>query len=121
VFASCHDIPEVNGFAVPLRPRRAAAFGDCREPCRASTLHRRCSGGFFGAETMSKIVDQAAANRHQVVVEQLLAETAARASEWAGLSRKAKIEAWVNWQSMQAGERIFHRFDRILQATEEVV
>lgn len=70
---------------------------------------------------MSKIMNQAAANRHQVVVEQLLAETAGRASEWAELSRKAKIEAWVDWQATPAKERVFHRFDRILQATEEVV
>jgi len=69
---------------------------------------------------MTILSNQAEANHMQVVVEQMLANTVKQADEWAGLSRKAKVEAWGEWMQTPVSQRCFLPFDRVLQVVEEV-
>ena len=69
---------------------------------------------------MQNIVNQAQLNRRQVVVDQLTAEVQARASEWAALSRKAKLAAWLEWIETPVELRVFLPFHRVLSVVEAV-
>jgi hypothetical protein len=63
---------------------------------------------------------QAQANRRQVVVDQLTSEVNKLAAEWKALSRKAKIEAWLNWLETEPALRVFMPYHRVLSVMEGV-
>jgi hypothetical protein len=63
---------------------------------------------------------QAQANRRQVVVAQLQDEVNKLAAEWQALSRKAKIEAWLDWLETEPALRVFMPFHRVLSVMEGV-
>lgn len=66
------------------------------------------------------ITTQAQANRRQVVIAQLEAEVSKLAAEWKSLSRKAKIEAWLNWLEAAPAMRVFMPYHRVLSVMEGV-
>ncbi|MDQ7814098.1 hypothetical protein [Brevundimonas sp.] len=63
---------------------------------------------------------QAQANRRQVVVTQLQDEVNKLAAEWQALSRKSKIEAWLNWLEAAPAMRVFLPYHRVLSVMEGV-
>lgn len=71
-------------------------------------------------KNMNQSVKQAEANHMQVVIEQLMTEAVKQAEEWNALSLKARIEAWGEWAETKPEDRRLLRFDRIIQAVEEV-
>lgn len=63
---------------------------------------------------------QAELNRHQVVVDQIIAQARALGEEWEMLSRKAKLKAWAEWISAAPSQQVFSRYHRVLTVIEAV-
>lgn len=63
---------------------------------------------------------QAEQNRYQVVVDQIIAQADTLATEWARLSRKAKLQAWADWIQLAPSQRVFCKFHRVISALEKV-
>ncbi|OGN47856.1 MAG: hypothetical protein A3E24_09905 [Caulobacterales bacterium RIFCSPHIGHO2_12_FULL_68_13] len=60
------------------------------------------------------------ANRHEVIVEQMIDQAQQLAAGWEKLSRKQKLQAWADWTATRPSERVFHQFHRVLSAIESV-
>jgi hypothetical protein len=63
---------------------------------------------------------QAEKNRHQVIVNQIIAQASAAADEWKALGRKEQLQAWAEWMMSPPSQRVFSRFHRVLSVLEAV-
>jgi hypothetical protein len=63
---------------------------------------------------------QAQASKQQVVVEQLLQLVGETQRTWDALTKKEKVEAWIEDQFTPAHLRPFNQYHRMVQALEEL-